>query len=29
MLEQLSDFARKTPFELTGIRQNAQQLIAM
>ena len=29
MLEQLSEFARKTPFELTWIRQNAQQLIAM
>lgn len=29
MLEDLSNFAKKTPFELTGIRQNAQQLIAM
>lgn len=29
MLNELSDFARKTPFELTWIRQNAQQLLAM
>lgn len=29
MLRNLSDFAKKTPFELTWIRQNAQQLIAM
>jgi tape measure domain protein len=29
LLSQLSDFASKTPFELTGIRQTAQQLLAM
>lgn len=29
MLRDLSDFARKTPFELTWIRSSAQQLIAM
>ena len=29
MLQQLSDFAVKTPFEIQWIRQNAQQLIAM
>lgn len=29
LLWQLSDFASKTPFELTGIRENAKQLLAM
>lgn len=29
MLSDLSDFAMATPFELTGIRQNAKQLLAM
>lgn len=29
MLQQLSDFAVKTPFEIQWVRQNAQQLIAM
>lgn len=29
MLKDLSDFAKKTPFELTWIRESAQQLIAM
>lgn len=29
MLQQLSDFATKTPFEIQWVRQNAQQLIAM
>lgn len=29
MLSDLSEFARKTPFELTGVRTSAQQLIAM
>jgi len=28
-LKELSAFAAKTPFELTGIRQNAKQLLAM
>lgn len=28
-LRELSDFAAKTPFELTGIRQNAKQLLAV
>ena len=28
-LTELSEFAQKTPFELTGIRQNAKQLLAM
>lgn len=28
-LKELSDFASKTPFEITGIRENAKQLIAM
>lgn len=28
-MKDLSDFAKKTPFELTGIRQNAKQLLAM
>lgn len=29
MLSQLSDFAKKTPFELTDVRENAKQLLAM
>lgn len=29
MLKDLTDFAKKTPFELVGIRQNAKQLLAM
>lgn len=29
LLAKLSDFAKKTPFELVGIRQNAKQLLAM
>ncbi len=29
LLNDLSDFAKKTPFELVGIRQNAKQLLAM
>ena len=29
MLQQLSEFAKKTPFELTWIRDSARQLIAM
>jgi phage tail tape-measure protein len=29
LLAQLSDFAKKTPFELTGIRESAKQLLAM
>lgn len=29
MLQDLSEFARKTPFELTDVRQNAKQLLAM
>ena len=29
LLSQLSQFASKTPFELTGIRENAKQLLAM
>ena len=29
LLNDLSDFARKTPFELTGVRDNAKQLLAM
>lgn len=29
MLQDLSDFARKTPFELPEVRQNAKQLLAM
>ena len=29
MLKNLSDFAKKTPFELTWVRSSAQQLIAM
>lgn len=29
MLADLSDFAQKTPFELTGIRQTAKQMLAM
>lgn len=29
MLADLSDFAKKTPFELTEIRENAKQLLAM
>lgn len=29
MLNQLSEFAKKTPFELTGIRESATQLLAM
>lgn len=29
MLKELSDFAKKTPFELTWVRSTAQQLIAM
>ena len=29
LLSQLSDFASKTPFELTGIRESAKQLLAM
>jgi hypothetical protein len=29
MLSELSEFAKKTPFELVGIRQNAKQLLAM
>lgn len=29
MLEDLSDFAAKTPFELPEVRQNAKQLLAM
>lgn len=29
MLSDLSDFAKKTPFELTDIRENAKQLLAM
>lgn len=29
MLAQLSDFAQKTPFELQGVRTNAQQLLGM
>ena len=29
MLNELSDFAKKTPFELTGIRESAKQLLAM
>lgn len=29
MLKDLADFAAKTPFEVTGIRQNAKQLLAM
>lgn len=29
MLNQLSDFAKRTPFEITWIRESAQQLIAM
>lgn len=29
MLQDLSEFAKKTPFELTDVRQNAKQLLAM
>lgn len=29
MLQELSDFAAKTPFELPEVRQNAKQLLAM
>lgn len=29
MLKDLSDFAKQTPFELVGIRENAKQLLAM
>jgi len=29
LLNDLSDFAKKTPFELTGVRDNAKQLLAM
>lgn len=29
MLQNLSDFAAKTPFELPEVRQNAKQLLAM
>lgn len=29
LLRDLSEFAQRTPFELTGIRQNAKQLLAM
>ena len=29
MLNELSDFAKKTPFELTWIRESAKQLLAM
>lgn len=29
MLRDLSNFAKKTPFELTGIRDTAKQLMAM
>lgn len=29
LLSDLTDFAKKTPFELTGIRDNAKQLMAM
>lgn len=29
LLNELSDFAQRTPFELQGIRQNAKQLLAM
>lgn len=29
LLKELTDFAKKTPFELVGIRQNAKQLLAM
>lgn len=29
LLKQLSDFAKATPFELVGIRENAKQLLAM
>jgi putative viral A-type inclusion protein len=28
MLQDLSDFAANTPFELTGVRQTAKQLLA-
>ena len=29
LLKDLTNFAKKTPFELTGVRQNAKQLLAM
>jgi tape measure domain-containing protein len=29
LLRELADFAQSTPFELTGVRQNAKQLLAM
>jgi putative viral A-type inclusion protein len=29
LLAKLSDFAKKTPFELTEVRENAKQLLAM
>lgn len=29
MLKDLTDFAKKTPFELVGIRDSAKQLLAM
>lgn len=29
MLKELTDFAKKTPFELVGIRDSAKQLLAM
>lgn len=29
LLKELSDFAKKTPFDLQGIRENAKQLMAM
>ncbi len=29
LLRELSDFSKKTPFELVGIRENAKQLLAM